>query len=294
VPNTPSRRAVLVTGASRGLGLETALTLAGAGFTVWAGSRNPDVQEIESTAAQRKVSLHVISLDVTSDDSVRAAFQNIEASGLPLFGIVNNAGITGRCWFEDYPEPRIHDIFDVNVFGTMRVTRIGLPLLRKAGGGRIVMQSSIGGRIGSIGIAPYTGSKFALEGFSESLSLELRPLNVFVSIVEPGIVRTSIWDKKRILPEAYNKASVYYDLFWRAEALAERALNTARLQTADVASTVLQAMTVRNPRLRYVVGRRAGLVLSLRRHLPGELFERLYFGGLLRRVTSPNHLESAE
>jgi NAD(P)-dependent dehydrogenase (short-subunit alcohol dehydrogenase family) len=213
---------------------------------------------------------------------------------VPLFGIVNNAGITGRCWFEDYPEERIRAIFDVNVFGTMRVTRLGLPLLRKAGRGRIIMQSSVGGRIGSIGIAPYISSKFALEGFSESLSLELRPFNIFVSIVEPGIVKTSIWDKKRVLPEAQNRRSVYYDLFWRAEALAERVLQSSRLQTSDVAYTVLRATTERNPRLRYVVGRRAGLVLSLRRHLPGELFERLYFGGLLRRVTPPDQLESAK
>ena len=294
MPNTSSRSAVLVTGASRGLGLETALTLARAGFTVWAGSRNPNIAEIESLAAQRGVTINAIPIDVTVDDSVRAAFRQIEASGVPLFGIVNNAGITGRCWFEDYPEERIRDIFDVNVFGAMRVTRLGLPLLRKAGGGRIIMQSSVGGRIGSIGIAPYVASKFALEGFSESLSLELRPLNVFVSIVEPGIVKTSIWDKKRVLPEAKNKASVYYDLFWRAEALADRVLNSSRLQTSDVAYTVLRAMTAANPRLRYVVGRRAGLVLSLRRHLPGELFERLYFGGLLRRVTPPDQLESVK
>jgi NAD(P)-dependent dehydrogenase (short-subunit alcohol dehydrogenase family) len=292
VPNTSSRRAVLVTGASRGLGLETALMLAAEGFAVWAGSRNPDVAQMQSMAAKRNVRLNIISLDVTSDESVRAAFRQIERGGVPLFGIVNNAGITGRCWFEDYPEENIRGIFDVNVFGTMRVTRLGLPLLREAGGGRIIMQSSIGGRIGSIGIAPYSASKFALEGFGESLSLELRPLNIFVSIVEPGIVKTSIWDEKRILQQAHNRESAYHDLFWRAEALAERVLNSSRLRSSDVASTVLRAMTERNPRLRYVVGRRAGLVLSLRRHLPGELFERLYFGGLLRRVNARHQLET--
>jgi NAD(P)-dependent dehydrogenase (short-subunit alcohol dehydrogenase family) len=285
VPSSFSNKAALVTGASRGLGLETALMLAEKGLTVWAGSRNPDAEEIHAAAAQRNVRLNVIALDVTSDESVGNAFQQIGASGLPLYAIVNNAGITGRCWFEDYPEDRIHDIFDVNVFGTMRVTRLGLPLLRKAGGGRIVMISSIGGRIGSIGIAPYTASKFAVEGFSESLSLEVRPLGISVSIVEPGIVKTSIWDEKRILPGAHNRRSPYFDVFWRAEALAERVLQSSRLQTSDVGHTVVRALTESHPRLRYVVGRRAGLVLSLRRHLPGEIFERVYFGGLLRRVT---------
>jgi NAD(P)-dependent dehydrogenase (short-subunit alcohol dehydrogenase family) len=294
VPSTFSNKAALVTGASRGLGLETALMLAEKGLTVWAGSRNPDVAEIHAAAAQRNVRLNVIALDVTSDESVGNAFQQIGASGLPLYAIVNNAGITGRCWFEDYPEDRIHDIFDVNVFGTMRVTRLGLPLLRKAGNGRIVMISSIGGRIGSIGIAPYTASKFAVEGFSESLSLELRPLGICVSIVEPGIVKTSIWDEKRILPGAQNKRSPYFDVFWRAEALAERVLQSSRLRTSDVGQTVVRALTETNPRLRYVVGRRAGLVLSLRRHLPGEIFERVYFGGLLRRVRGPHQAEGAK
>ena len=127
MPNTSSHKAVLVTGASRGLGLETALLLAGAGFTVWAGSRNPDIAEMQSMAAKRNVRLNVLSLDVTSDESVRAAFRQIETSGVPLFGIVNNAGITGRCWFEDYPEENIREttlLADYEVIGDLTLDAV--------------------------------------------------------------------------------------------------------------------------------------------------------------------------
>ncbi len=279
-------RGVLVTGASRGLGLETALRLAEAGFDVWAGIRDPrQAPVIQEAARRRAVKLETVPLDVTDNSSIDAAIRAI-AGRSRLFGLVNNAGITGRAFFEDFPEEKLRQIFDVNVFGTMNVTRRVLPLLRQAREGRIVTLTSIGGRIGSMGLAPYVASKFALEGFSESLWLEMKPFGVQVVIVEPGMVKTDIWDEsRRVLPEARNPQSPYFARFARAEELASRVLNSSRLRPRDVAETVLRALTAKRPRLRYVVGRRASLVLSLRRHLPGELFEKFYFGELLRRLT---------
>lgn len=280
-------RAVLVTGASRGLGLEIALRIAEAGFTVWAGIRDPrQAETLREAGRQRGVGLQTVPLDVTDNSSIDHAIRTVAAKA-GLFGLVNNAGITGRAYFEDFAEDKLREIFDVNVFGTMNVTRRALPLMREAGAGRIVILSSVGGRIGAMSAAPYIASKFALEGFGESLALEMRPFGIQLSLVEPGIVRTQFWDQSSILPAAQKEGSPYYELFWRTEKLATDALQSASVRPADVAETVLKAITANHPRLRYVVGRRASCLLSLRRHLPGELFDRIYFRFLLARVTRP-------
>ncbi len=280
-------QSILVTGASRGLGLETALVLAESGFRVWAGIRDFERRDaLLEAAGQRGVRLEPVRLDITDPVSVDEAFQSIARQAGQLYGVVNNAGVTARAYFEDFPEERARQIIEVNLFGTMNVTRRALPLLRKAGGGRIVMISSVGGRIGSMSVAPYCASKFAIEGFSEALALEMKPFGIDVVIIEPGIVNTEIWEEeRRLLPATRNPQSPYFRLFWNAEAQAEKMLRSSRLTPADIAAQVLRAITVKRPRLRYVVGRRARLVLALRRHLPGELFEKLYFGELLRRAT---------
>ncbi|HXI43685.1 MAG TPA: SDR family oxidoreductase, partial [Bryobacteraceae bacterium] len=279
-------QSILVTGAGRGLGLETALVLAQAGFRVWAGIRDFARRDaLLDAGAKRGVKLEPVRLDITDPLSVDEAFQSIARSG-QLYGVVNNAGVTARAYFEDFPEERARQIIEVNLFGTMNVTRRALPLLRQAGNGRIVMISSVGGRIGSMSVAPYCASKFGLEGFSEALALEMKPFGIDVVIIEPGIVNTEIWEEeRRLLPATRDPQSPYFRLFWNAEAQAEKMLRSSRLTPADIAAQVLRAITVKKPRLRYVVGRRARLVLALRRHLPGELFERLYFGELLRRAT---------
>jgi NAD(P)-dependent dehydrogenase (short-subunit alcohol dehydrogenase family) len=277
-------RSVLVTGASKGLGCEIALALAERGFRVWAGVRNPEQAAIISEAAKRNVSIQMVRLDVTDDESVDSALRRVEQEDGALYGLVNNAGVTARCWFEDFPESRIREIFEVNTFGPMRVTRRALPLLRKSTSGRIVMISSIGGRIGSLSVAPYVASKFALEGFAESLALELKFFNIGVTLIEPGIVKTEIWGDERILPEAHRRESPYFGVFWSAEKLAEAALRSSTLTPADVASVVVRTLIAKRPPLRKVVGRRAALVVALRRHLWGEWFEKLYFGTQARMI----------
>jgi NAD(P)-dependent dehydrogenase (short-subunit alcohol dehydrogenase family) len=277
-------RPVLVTGASRGLGCEIALALAEQGFRVWAGVRNPEQAPVVSKAAKSNIVIRTVPLNVADDESVADALRRIEQEDGALYGLVNNAGVTARCWFEDFPESRIREIFEVNTFGPMRVTRKALPLLRKNQGGRIVMISSIGGRIGSLSVAPYVASKFALEGFAESLALEMKFFNIGVTIIEPGIVKTDIWGDERILVEAHRRESPYYKVFWGAEQLAENALRSSTLSPADVARVVVRTLTAKRPPLREVVGRRAALVVALRRHLWGEWFEKLYFGAQVRMI----------
>jgi NAD(P)-dependent dehydrogenase (short-subunit alcohol dehydrogenase family) len=271
------------------------MCLGEAGFEVWAGIREAaDGERIRDEAARRKVVLTPVQLDITNEQSVAEAAARINGKSEVLYGLVNNAGVTARAAFEDFPEKDIRYIFDVNVFGMMRVTRAVLPLLRQGGAARIVFVSSIGGRIGAASVAPYVSSKFAVEGFAEALFLELRPLGIQVVIIEPGIVKTGIWDEsRRILSSARDPSSPYHKYFWAGERQAEMLLKSSRLTPTDVALKVVNAMTIPRPRLRYVVGRRASIVLSLRRHLPGELFERLYFGEYLRRIAgkdgTPGH-----
>lgn len=280
---------VLVTGAARGLGLATAVRLAQAGFTVWAGLRNPaSEQAVMAAAAEKGVELRCVHLDVTDPATIESAVETVKNAGGVFYGLVNNAGITGRSYFEHFPEDYLRKIFEVNVFGTMRVTQQVLPTMREQGCGRILMLSSVAGKFGSIALAPYVSSKFAVEGFGESLAIEMKPFGVNVVIIEPGITKTDIWDASgRVLSDAQNAESPYHDLFLRGEKLAEKLVSTSTIRPEDVGETILRALTTEKPRYRYVVGWRARAAMRLRSYLPGELFEKIWFGTLLRKITKP-------
>jgi NAD(P)-dependent dehydrogenase (short-subunit alcohol dehydrogenase family) len=157
--------------------------------------------------------------------------------------------------------------------------------MRAAGCGRIVTITSVGGRIPGFGVSIYCSSKFAQEGFAEGLSLELAPFGIQSIIVEPGIVKTPRWAEHRgTAAGAEDTSSPYYGPFWASEAIAERIVERSRTTPADVAAAVGQALGDEDPRLRYVVGRPASIAVFLRRRLPERLFERLYYGGQLRRL----------
>jgi NAD(P)-dependent dehydrogenase (short-subunit alcohol dehydrogenase family) len=283
-------RAVLVTGASRGLGRAIALHAASSGFCVWAGVRDQAAaSEVVSIAANNGVDLRPVILDVTDKSSIEEACAEIARASGTLYGLVNNAGVTGRSFFEDYPEEHVRKVFEVNLFGPMNVIRRALPLLRANGGGRIVNISSIGGRIGSNSVAPYAASKFGLEGFSESLRIELLPFDIYVSVIAPGVIRTDIWDEEsRILPAARNPRSPYYEYFWRMERQVERLVSSSTLTPDDVARQVLQVLRTARPRQRYIVGRRAALAVFLRKYLPDRVFESVYFGAAQRIMKGNN------
>lgn len=288
--------AVLVTGASTGLGRETALYLAGRGFTVYAGLRDLEKRaSLDEVAGRHGVTLHPVQLDITKPDEVRAAVETILDRSGSLFGLVNNAGVGLRGYFEDQSEQEIRDLFEANVFGTMDMTRAVLPSMRSAGRGRIVIITSVGGKIGSMGVSTYCSTKFAQEGFGESLSQEVSPLGIHVSLVEPAIIRTERWGVNRgTARKALSPDSPYSRWFREAERLADRLVESSRTSPESVARAVHQALTAARPRLRYMVGRRAGLVVALRRYMPGELFERIYFGGAVRRVTKAAAHRAAE
>jgi NAD(P)-dependent dehydrogenase (short-subunit alcohol dehydrogenase family) len=277
---------VLVTGSSTGLGLETALFLAERGYRVYATVRNMASQSaVLEEAERRRVTLEIVELDVTDRGSIDAAISTITGATGSIFGLVNNAGIGLRGCLEDLTDDEIREVYEVNVFGTMAVTQRMLPAMRAAGRGRIVTISSVGGRIGTFGLSAYCSTKFALEGFAESLALELAPFGLGSILIEPGIINTTRWTVNRGLARgAGNAHSPYYEMFNRHETIAGRIAQRSRTQPVDVAKAVHHALSARRPRMRYVVGRPAAVVVALRRYMPAALFERLYFGTLLRRI----------
>ncbi|HEY7698816.1 MAG TPA: SDR family oxidoreductase [Vicinamibacteria bacterium] len=269
---------VLVTGASTGIGRATALHLAARGFRVFASVRKEsDGKDLEGAAT--------VILDVTDSDSIRSASESLgRALGdEALAGLVNNAGIAVSGPLEFIPLSEIRRQFEVNLFGQIAVTQALLPLLRRGKGGRIVNMSSISGRITAPLLGPYSMSKFALEAFSDALRRELEPFGIFVSVVEPGAIKTPIWGKgvdssrERIagMPE---KALELYGS--RIDGLRKRAqeMGDKGAPAEEVAKAVHHALASPRPRTRYLVGRDAKITARLAWLLPDRALD-----GLMKR-----------
>ncbi|MFQ5746552.1 MAG: SDR family oxidoreductase [Gemmatimonadota bacterium] len=184
---------VLVTGASRGIGLATSLALGRAGHRVFATMRHPvRAPELEETAQAEDLPIRVSAMDVDSDDSVRAAVGAIQDEIGTLDALVNNAGIERRGAIEELDLEAFRAVMETNYFGAVRCARAVLPRMRERGAGCIVNVTSVAGRIAVSPFAPYAASKFALEALSEVLAQEVKPFGVRVAIVEPGIIDTGM------------------------------------------------------------------------------------------------------
>jgi NAD(P)-dependent dehydrogenase (short-subunit alcohol dehydrogenase family) len=275
----PADRTVLVTGASKGIGRASALMLDRSGFRVLAGVR----REEDGTALAGEASGRLVPLilDVTDPATIDAAQAEVERAvgGTGLFGLVNNAGVAIAGPLEFLPVAEVRRQFEINVLGQLAVTQALLPSIRQARG-RIVMMSSVSGRIASPFVGAYAGSKFALEGMSDSLRVELSPWGIDVVLIEPGVIKTPIWDTS--LADALEIAERYpqraRELYGRTiDRLAERMNKTAGdgLPPERVARAVLRALTARRPRIRYRVGLDAVFGVLAARVLPDRLRDRL-------------------
>jgi NAD(P)-dependent dehydrogenase (short-subunit alcohol dehydrogenase family) len=267
-----SRGAVVITGASTGIGEVSAMHLSGLGFRVFAGVRKP-----EDAERARQSGLEPLTLDVTDADSIRSAVEQV--GDTPLAGLVNNAGIAVAGPLEFIPVDEFRRQLDVNVVGQVAVTQAFLPALRQARG-RIVNMGSIGGRVALPLLSPYAASKFALEAITDSLRRELRPWGIQVSIIEPAAIATPIWDKSREANEELAR-----DAPPEAEQLYGKLINRIRAETAELARTGLppievakaveHALTAEKPKTRYLVGRAAKGRAAAAALLPDRAFDRL-------------------
>lgn len=182
---------VLVTGTSTGIGFATALQLGRAGHTVYATMRNPSsAPQLGEAVAREKLPIKVVVMDVNSDSSVSDAVAAIHAQGGQIDALVNNAGVAHRGAIEELPLDTFRATMETNYFGALRCIQAVLPEMRERGNGCIINVTSVAGRVAQSPLAPYSASKWALEALSEVLAQEVKPFNVRVAIVEPGIIDT--------------------------------------------------------------------------------------------------------
>jgi NAD(P)-dependent dehydrogenase (short-subunit alcohol dehydrogenase family) len=270
--------AVLVTGASKGIGEACVLLLAAQGYRVFAGVR----KEEDGVALQQRggASVTPVRLDVTEPAQIAAAVALVrDATAGCLHGLINNAGVAVAGPLEFLPPEELRRQLDINVVGQIAVTQAFLPLLRAAGAagaerraGRIIFMSSISGRSSLPFIGAYAASKFALEAAADALRVELRPFGMRVVLVEPGVILTPIWETsaarareavEQMPPEAHR----YYGRVMNA--VLDRTTGSMRgLPPQRVAAVVARALAAGRPRSRYVVGMDARARLALDAVLP--------------------------
>lgn len=244
-----AQKAVLVTGASTGIGLRIVEILAKHGFYVYAGARKAeDLARLDAMSNVRSV-----KLDVTVQEDVDAAAEFVRREGRGLWGIVNNAGVVTLSPLVAGSEPAVRTTLDVNVLGPVRVNNAFLPLLLESGG-RTTIIGSISGYVAEGEDGGYSASKFAVEGYTDSLAAELEKSGVHVSIVEPGAYKSEIREKMvaQILAAA-DAGTVELDDAGRAELLKTKFGNTELKEPDEVAEAVVHAMSSDQPKRRYMV-----------------------------------------
>jgi NAD(P)-dependent dehydrogenase (short-subunit alcohol dehydrogenase family) len=257
-----SGKTAIVTGASTGIGRASAEALARAGLTVFGTSRR--------ATAKGSNQLSMLTCDVRDDEAVKALVASVLSQTGRIDVLVNNAGIGLLGGAEESSISQVQTLFDVNLFGVLRMTNAVLPAMRQRGQGRIVNISSVLGFLPAPYSAHYSATKHALEGYSESLDHEVRAFNIRVSLIEPAYTR-SVFEQNALEPDSALKE---YD---KARAGA-RALVRDVMTTADppevVADAVLLAATAAYPRRRYTAGKVARQVSVLRRFAPAEMFDK--------------------
>ncbi|MSP17216.1 MAG: SDR family oxidoreductase [Myxococcales bacterium] len=270
------RQVALVTGASSGFGLLTSVELARRGLRVFASMRDLGRRErLDRAAAEAKVELEFVALEVTSVASVAAAVGEVTAKAGRIDVLVNNAGFGIGGFLEDLTLGEVREQFETNFFGALALTKAVVAGMRERRRGRIIQVSSIAGRVAIPGMSAYCASKFALEGLSEALRYELAPYGVQVVLVEPGTFRTDIFDRnRRMAARATDETSPYFAVTRRMEQMVDKMVAKSTADPADVAEVIADAATVEHPRLRYLVGDDARRQAFLKSLLPASLWEK--------------------
>lgn len=240
----------VVTGANSGIGRAISLHLAAQGHTVIGTVRSAaKADKLLAMAQQAGVTVHLAELDIADDASVAAGFNDIIGRQGRVDHLVNNAGVGGNATVEECSTELFLDVMNVDLCGGVRCIQAVLPQMRERGAGTIVNITSVTGRFGAIGQAPYVASKWAFEGISEQLALEVAPFGVRVAIIEPGITKSAIFVKNTDAPNATGA----YDMQYRRMFQMYAAGIAQATDPIEVAAIVHHAITTNEPQLRYTV-----------------------------------------
>ncbi|PGC32526.1 short-chain dehydrogenase [Bacillus pseudomycoides] len=265
----------IITGASSGFGLLTTIEIAKKDYFVIATMRNLNKQmELlsQATALHLQENIKIHQLDVTDQKSIHK-FQSFlkELNRIDL--LVNNAGYASGGFVEEIPVEEYRKQFETNVFGAISITQIVLPYMRKQKSGKIINVSSISGQVGFPGLSPYVSSKYALEGWSESLRLEVKPFGIDVSLVEPGSYNTNIWEVGKELAENYSEAtSPYKEYMDKIQNHINNGSDTFG-NPIDVAQKIVAIAEAKNATLRYPIGKGVKLMIVAKKILPWRVWE---------------------
>lgn len=270
MPRVKSETVVLVTGASSGIGKATARKLIGEGYIVYGGARRvAEMRDLEQMGAT------ALAMDVTSEDDLAAAFERISSERGGVDVLINNAGFGLYGAVEDTTIDDARYQFEVNLFGLARLTQLVLPHMREKGGGTIVNVSSMGGKIYFPLGAWYHATKHALEGWSDCLRIELEPFGIDVVIIEPGIIETEFADVVADPLLARSGSTAYSE---QARAMAKATIDSYKPGSASppsvVADDISDALSARRPKTRYVSGKRARPMMTLRKWAGDRIFDR--------------------
>ncbi|AIF82891.1 short-chain dehydrogenase of unknown substrate specificity [Candidatus Nitrososphaera evergladensis SR1] len=264
----------IVTGSSSGIGLETSLALARNGFYTYATMRNPAKgKALVDRAEKEELPLQVAELDVDKSESVKNTIDGIMEERKRIDVVVNNAGFALVGALEETSMDEIKAQFETNLFGALRVMKAVISIMRRQAGGTIVNITSMGGRV-AIPLDPiYHGTKFALEGITESIRYELQPFGINVVLVEPGAVKTNFFDNLKFAHGATRQDSPYAKFMSGLQAAAAHMVQDA-IPAREVAEAIVQAVKSDSPQMRYIVGKDAQAMIEAKKSMGDREFEK--------------------
>ncbi|AZJ20873.1 short-chain dehydrogenase [Bacillus wiedmannii bv. thuringiensis] len=271
------KKIAVITGASSGFGLLTTLELAKKDYLVIATMRNLNKQEdliSQATKLNLQQNITVQQLDVTDQNSVHNFQLYIkEINRVDL--LINNAGYAHGGFVEEIPVEEYRKQFETNLFGAISITQLVLPYMREQKSGKIINISSISGQVGFPGLSPYVSSKYALEGWSESLHLEVKPFGIDVILVEPGSYNTNIWEVgKQLATNQSETTSPYKEYMDKIQKHINSGSDTFG-NPIDVSNKIVEIAESKRTNLRYPIGKGVKFMIFAKRILPWRLWEYL-------------------
>ena len=265
-------KVAVVTGASSGIGFETALALAREGYHTYATMRDTTKSDkIKELGEKDGLKISVLELDVDNDDSVKVAIKKILDEKQRIDVLVNNAGWGLWGCVEDVSVDEFKTQFETNFFSVIRLIQEVGPTMRKQGSGKIINISSVAGRIGFPASPAYISSKFALEGLSESLRLEMAPFGVDVIIIEPGVIKTNFLNPVRLAKKSESDTA-YRDITARVVS-GVKMMAEMGTPPKEVADTIVKSINDDKPLPRYIVGNDASMFLEAKKSKTDIEFE---------------------